>query len=104
MALFGKKTDINKGIIEYKDSSSALLLDVREKEEYAAGHIPEAINLPLSGLVSMADKVIPDKSTLLYLYCQSGVRSAKATARLKEIGYKNIINIGGINGYKGKLE
>lgn len=104
MPLFEKKTDINKGISEYKDSSSALLLDVREKEEYAAGHIPEAINLPLSVLVSMADKVIPDKETFLYLYCQSGVRSTKATVRLKEIGYSNVINLGGINRYNGKLE
>ena len=64
MVLFGEKPDINTGVQEYNNSDNAVLLDVREADEFAGGHIPGAVNLPLSQ-ISQID--IPrDKS--LYVY------------------------------------
>lgn len=100
MFLFGEKPDINTGVQEYNNSDNAVLLDVREADEFAGGHIPWAVNLPLSQ-ISQID--IPrDKS--LYLYCLSGARSKKAVSALKDMGYKDARSIGGISSYKGKVE
>ena len=81
---------------------NSVLLDVREQDEYNRGHIPEAVNCPLS----MMDKMdLPwEKSTPLYVYCLAGTRSRRAVSFLLGKGYENVKNIGGINSYRGSLE
>ena len=91
---------INKGVKEYRATPGAVLIDVREPGEFAAGHIPGAINMPLSGSHNLS---FP-KDTPLYIYCLRGFRSLKASVILKGQGYTNVKSIGGINGYKGELE
>ena len=91
---------INKGVKEYRTTPGAVLIDVREPGEFAAGHIPGAVNMPLSGSRNLSF----DKDTPLYLYCLRGSRSLKASAILKGQGYTNVKSIGGITGYKGELE
>ena len=91
---------INKGIKEYRTTPGAVLIDVREPGEFAAGHIPGAVNMPLSGSHNLSFS----KDTPLYLYCLRGSRSLKASVILKEQGYTNVKSIGGITGYKGELE
>ena len=91
---------INKGIKEYQSIPGAVLIDVREPGEFAAGHIPGAVNMPLSGNHNLSF----DKDTPLYLYCLRGSRSLKASVILKGQGYTNVKSIGGITGYKGELE
>ena len=91
---------INKGIKEYQATPGAVLIDVREPGEFAAGHIPGAVNMPLSGSCNLS---FP-KDTPLYLYCLRGSRSLKASVILKDQGYMNVKSIGGITGYKGELE
>ena len=91
---------INKGIREYKNTPGAVLIDVREPEEFRSGHIPGAINMPLSGSHNLS---FP-KDTPLYLYCLRGSRSLKASVILKGQGYTNVKSIGGITGYKGEME
>ena len=93
-------TDINKGLEEWRGTEDALLVDVREAEEYDAGHIPGAVNAPLSTLEG-AD--LP-KDRSLFLYCLRGSRSARAAALLKRLGYARVKSIGGINGYKGEKD
>ena len=104
MLLFGKKKDINAGLEEYGRTEGALLIDVREAEEYRNGHIPGAVNVPLSKLNREITDVVPDESSTLFVYCLSGARSGKAVNILKGMGYDQARNIGGINAYKGKLE
>ena len=70
---------------------SAVLLDVREGDEWAAGHLADATHLALSRLkagVPATDlaKLVP-KDKIVYLHCRSGVRSAKAATLLKPLGY-----------------
>ena len=78
-------------------------LDVRTPEEYASGHIPESINIPVDKIGRLTDTV-RDKNTEIYVYCRSGARSHRAAYDLKRLGYKNAVNIGGILSYKGLLE
>ncbi len=94
--------DINAGVAEYEATGGALLLDVRTEQEYRGGHINGSVNLPLDKIFSIADTV-KDKSTPLYVHCLSGGRSKRAVAQLKQMGYTNVKDIGGINSYRGKV-
>lgn len=78
------------------------IVDVREKDEYARGHIPGAVNFPLSDLGS--DFTQLDKNTDYYLVCQSGGRSAMAAEFLSDQGF-NVTNVmGGTGSWMGPLE
>ena len=104
MGLFDlfKKADINEGYREYRKQKRAMLIDVRDREEYAAGHLQGARNIPLSS-IEKAGSAIHDKDMPLFVYCVSGSRSRKAAAALKKAGYTNVTNIGGIQDYSGRL-
>lgn len=95
--------DINQGVVQFEAVPDAVLLDVRTPEEYAEGHIPHSKNIPLQTL-ERAETAIPNKETALFVYCLSGARSQRATAVLQAMGYSNVVNVGGINGYRGKVE
>lgn len=73
-----------------------VVVDVREADEYAAGHIANAVLVPLSGLEKAATEKIPDKTQLLLVYCRSGRRSKIAAEKLAQMGYTNIKEFGGI--------
>ena len=78
------------------------IVDVRETDEYARGHIPGAVNFPLSDLGSDFTKL--DKNTDYYLVCQSGGRSAMAAEFLSDQGF-NVTNVmGGTGSWMGPLE
>ena len=97
-----KHMDIDTGVEKFLNTDNAVLLDVRTKEEYEAGHIENSVNIPLQS-IEAAEEKIADKNAPLFVYCQSGARSKNATAALKTMGYVNITNIGGISQYHGKL-
>ena len=99
---FFKKEDIGEGFREFKKQKRAMLIDVREKDEYEAGHLQGARNIPVSR-ISKATSAIQDKDMPLYVYCLSGSRSRKAVSELKKMGYTNVRNIGGVENYSGKL-
>lgn len=99
---FFRGADINAGVAEYKTIDGAVLLDVRTAEEYRDGHIDGSVNLPLDRISFIGDTV-KDKSTPLYVYCYSGSRSGQAVSYLKQMGYENAANIGGISSYSGKV-
>lgn len=74
----------------------ALVIDVRSPGEYNAGHVPEALNLPLDGIESSVAQRVPDKERVLLLHCQSGMRSAMALRKLQAVGYSNVFNLGSL--------
>ena len=77
-------------------SNGAVLVDVREPEEWAAGHIPGAKHVPKSYLETRIEGAVPDRSQHVILYCASGNRSAWATRTLTEdLGYENVENMTG---------
>src|SRR6478752_1746863 len=66
------------------------VVDVREADEFSAGHLPGAKHVPRSYLESRIEGVVPDRSTQVILYCQSGNRSAYAARTLtEELGYEH---------------
>lgn len=73
-----------------------IILDVRTKEEYDAGHIPNAILLPNEDIGSEDLEILPDKKQLILIYCRSGNRSKQASQKLVDLGYENIMEFGGI--------
>lgn len=80
-----------------------ILLDVRTKGEYESGYIPRAINIPLSDIDEKIISFLPDKSQMILVYCRSGNRSREASDKLSKLGYTNILEIGGINAWKGEI-
>lgn len=80
-----------------------ILLDVRTKGEYESGYIPGAINIPLSDIDEKIISSLPDKSQMILVYCRSGNRSREASDKLSKLGYTNILEIGGINAWKGEI-
>ena len=100
---FFKQPDINKGILEYRNTDGAVLLDVRTPQEYQEGHIPESKNVPLQ-TIDKIRFVADNKDTALFVYCYSGGRSRQAVSMLQQMGYTNVHNIGGITAYSGKVE
>ena len=100
---FLKQPDINQGVEQYKTTSGAILLDVRTPQEYCEGHITGGQNLPLQS-IDKAAVIIDNKDTPLFVHCLSGGRSRQAAAVLKQMGYTNVTNIGGIADYHGKVE
>ncbi|MCH4284848.1 MULTISPECIES: rhodanese-like domain-containing protein [Bacillota] len=80
-----------------------LLVDVREIDEFANGHIPDAINVPLSELDQSAEIMLP-KDKKLYVYCRSGQRSTTAKRKLLEMGFEEVYNVGGIISWPYEVE
>ena len=72
------------------------LVDVRTSQEFNAGHIDDAINIDISDPETFTEKVENlDKEKPIYIYCQMGGRSKKASQKLKQIGFKNIFDYSG---------
>lgn len=94
--------DIEQGVKRFQNTPGAVLLDVRESNEYAKGHIPGSRSLPLSTIEKITETV-PDQRTRIFLYCASGYRSAQAESYLRAHGYHNVENIGGIIDYTGDI-
>ena len=100
---FMKRPDINQGVEEYRAHEGAVLIDVRTPEEYAEGHIPGSVNVPLQQIDRVAS-ALADKTKTVFVYCRSGARSSQAVAFMKQMGYTEVHNIGGILNYNGKVE
>jgi phage shock protein E len=78
---------------------SAVLLDVREKDEYRSGHIAGSRNIPLGSINISKSKLPSDKDAAIIVYCLSGMRSRAACKSLAGLGYTNLLNLGGINSW-----
>jgi molybdopterin/thiamine biosynthesis adenylyltransferase/rhodanese-related sulfurtransferase len=76
--------------------AGAVVIDVRQDDERAAGHIPGAHHVPKSHLETRIESVVPDKSAHVILYCASGVRSAWAARTLiDDLGYERVSSMTG---------
>jgi rhodanese-related sulfurtransferase len=70
-----------------------ILLDVRTVGEYNHSKIANSINLPVDELADKVEKLIPDKTSTVYVYCLSGSRSVYAVEEMMMLGYKNVFNL-----------
>jgi rhodanese-related sulfurtransferase len=80
-----------------------IILDVRRPDEFAAGHIPHAINVPNETIGTAEIPELPNKDQLIMVYCRSGRRSKEASEKLVKLGYTNIVEFGGILDWKGEV-
>ena len=80
-----------------------LVIDVRSADEYAAGHIKHAINIPLEQLESRLDEINAYKDKNVVLYCNTGNRSGKALDLLKQKGFNLLMNAPGVKQYDYEL-
>ena len=73
-----------------------VIIDARTEEEFAEGHIENAILIPEYEIKDRAEKELPDKEQLILVYCRSGRRSKIASEELVKLGYTNVKEFGGI--------
>jgi len=82
--------------LEGINSSKINLIDVRTYDEFASGHIPNAINIDFNNFTEFQENInLIEKDKPTYIYCLSGGRSAKAYSYLKEIGFNNLYELDG---------
>lgn len=74
--------------------NGAVVIDVRSAGEFTAGHLPKAVNIPLSEIDTVIARKVRDKNQVLLLHCQSGSRSVEAIRKLKALGYERAYNLG----------
>ena len=97
-----KETDINGYKKMLAAGEKAILIDVREDTEWAAGHAAGAVHLGKGVIERDIESQIPDKGTKLVLYCGGGFRSALAGDALQQMGYTDVISLdGGWRAYQG---
>lgn len=81
-----------------ENTTNLFILDVRTEDEYEAGHINNSYLLPYDEIIANQDKLPPNKSHPILVYCRSGVRSVIASNTLVELNYTQIYNLEG--GYR----
>lgn len=97
-----EKISMSEGIERMAADEDFILLDVRRADEFAAGHIPGAVNLPNEKIGTEEIASLPNKNQTIYIYCRSGNRSKQAAEKLAAQGYTNIVEFGGINDWTGE--
>ncbi len=101
-----KKKIKETNVTDVKHRSDAgekfLLVDVREDNEWAKGHLPSAVHLSRGIIERDIEARVPDTNAKLILYCGGGFRSALVAENLQKMGYNNVESMDG--GWKGWLE
>ncbi|UFS72070.1 rhodanese-like domain-containing protein [Geomonas sp. RF6] len=84
-------------------AAKSLVIDVRSEAEWKDGHLEGAVLIPYQRIADDIVRVAPDKGTKIGLYCRSGRRSDIALQTLKTLGYRDVVNYGGLNDAARKL-
>ncbi len=80
---------------EVVDDGAAVIVDVREQDEWDEGHIPGAVHISRGFLESRIERAAPDTSSQVLLYCSAGNRSAFAAKTLEDMGYEDVVSLAG---------
>ena len=97
-----RQINAEEAVTLMEKESSYIILDVRTAQEYSEKHIPGAINIPNETIGTEDIPELPDKEQLILVYCRNGNRSKQASEKLVKLGYTNIVEFGGINGWTGE--
>lgn len=83
------------------EDGEAVIIDVREKDEFDEEHIPKALNLSRGTIELDVEEAVPDPNAVVILHCGGGGRSALAAESLQKMGYKNVRSLaGGLKAWK----
>ncbi len=99
-----QQISMSEAVEMMQNKDGYIILDVRRPDEFAAGHIPNAVNVPNERIGNEEITELPDKDQLIFVYCRSGNRSKQASEKLVKLGYTNVVEFGGINDWKGEIE
>jgi rhodanese-related sulfurtransferase len=111
MLVWGPLTQLLHGVqhvttaeaIRLLNHEKGVLVDVREPDEYRGGHIPHAVNLPLSGLAGHLKQIEKHKARPLIICCRTSQRSARAAVALRKHGFASVqVLAGGITAWQGE--
>lgn len=111
MLAYGPLTQLLHGVrqvtsaeaIRLLNHEKAVLVDVREQDEYRTGHAPHAINVPLSGLAGNLQQLEKYKSRPIVVCCRTSQRSARAGVVLRKQGFTNVqVLAGGMVAWQGE--
>lgn len=91
------------GKVVQADLNGAVVLDVRSPDEYAASHLDGALNIPHDMISDEIAAAVPDKSVQVILYCRSGRRAQTALKTMQDLGYENVLNLGGLEDAQEQL-
>ncbi len=96
--------EVDPAVVSEHLGNGAVIVDVREAEEFAVGHLPGAKHVPRSYLESRIEAAVPDRDARVILYCASGNRSAYGALTLtRDLGYTNVASMaGGITLWKDR--
>ncbi len=72
-------------------------IDVRTAGEYSSGHVSEAVNIPYAEIAEGITALTADKGASIYVYCRSGRRSGMAKETLENLGFTQVVNVGGFD-------
>ena len=98
-----RQISMDEAVTMMAEETGYIILDVRRADEFAAGHIPGAINVANESIGTEEIPELPDKDQLIMVYCRSGRRSKEAAEKLVTLGYTNIVEFGGILDWKGEI-
>ena len=98
-----RQISVDEAVAMMAEETGYIILDVRRADEFAAGHIPGAINVANESIGTDEIPELPDKNQLIMVYCRSGRRSKEAAEKLVKLGYTNIVEFGGILDWKGEI-
>ena len=99
-----RQISMGEAVSVMERESGYIILDVRRPDEYAAGHIPNAINVTNESISADEIPELPDQNQLIPVYCRNGRRSKEAAEKLAVLGYTNIVEFGGIPDWMGDIE
>ena len=99
-----RRISMDEAVTMMAQETGYIILDVRRADEFAAGHIPGAINVANESIGTAEIPELPDKDQLIMVYCRSGRRSKEASEKLVKLGYTNIVEFGGILDWTGEIE
>src|SRR5271157_2482646 len=97
-----RETDVQEVKKRLDAKETFTLIDVREDNEWAKGHLPGAVHLSKGVIERDIENAVPAKTTPLVLYCGGGYRSALAADNLQKMGYTDVISMDG--GWRGWTE
>ena len=101
----GSTISMEEAVKRMNADPPAVVVDVRTPVEYANGHIPGAVLVPVEELRKGSDLgLLPDKWAELLLYCRTGLRAEEAAGLLTGKGYENVHDFGGIVDWTGEIE
>ena len=92
----GRITEVDpQGMSAARQDGGAVIVDVREPDEFAQGHVEGAVNIPRGVAEMSVPRLAPDPSTRIIFYCAGGGRSALVADNLRQMGYANVSSLAG---------